>query len=301
MNDINQLNLSYAIPGALSFVEGQGGLTVARIQNAHASAEIALQGAHLLTYQPANEAPVVWLSPQAKYALGKSVRGGIPVCWPWFGAHATEASFPAHGFARTQAWQVVASEALPDGATRIVFELQANDATRSQWPHPCKLRNTITVGKTLTLELQTENTGNQPFVIGEALHTYFVVGDINAVQVIGLENCDYLDKVQDFDRFTQAGAVTVAAEVDRVYLNTAADCVIHDAKLNRRIRIAKTGSHTTVVWNPWAEKSAQMGDMGDHGYVGMICVESANSAENVVTVGAGEVHGLKVVYSVERG
>jgi D-hexose-6-phosphate mutarotase len=300
MSDILSLNHHFAIPGVLSFEEGAGGLAIARIQNAHASAEIALQGAHLLKYQPANEEPVVWLSPQAKFVAGKSVRGGVPVCWPWFGAHATEPDFPAHGFARTQEWRVIASDALADGSTRIVFELQKNETARNQWKNICHLRNVITIGKTLTMELQTENTGSHTFVIGEALHTYFLIGDINEVKVTGLEGCDYLDKVEDFKRKHQDGAITVSSEVDRVYLNTTNDCVIHDAKLNRRIRIAKSGSQTTVVWNPWAVKSAEMGDMGDDGYKHMICVESANSAENVVTVNPGETHTLKVVYSIEH-
>lgn len=300
MTDILSLNHHFAIPGVLNFAEGPGGLAIVNIQNAHASAEILLQGAHLLKYQPTGEAPVVWLSPQAKFVAGKSVRGGVPVCWPWFGAHATEPGFPAHGFARTQEWRVIASDALPDGSTRIVFELQKNETARSQWKNICHLRNVITIGKTLTMELQTENTGSDTFVIGEALHTYFMIGDINEVKVTGLEGCDYLDKVEDFKRKHQDGAITVSSEVDRVYLNTASDCVIHDAKLNRRIRIAKSGSQTTVVWNPWAVKSAEMGDMGDDGYKHMICVESANAHGSEVTLQPGEIHVLGVTYSVER-
>lgn len=283
----------------LEFVESAGGMHWVRIQNAQASAEISLQGAHLLSWQPVNEAPVVWLSPQAKFVPGKSVRGGIPVCWPWFGAH-ERADFPAHGFARAQMWSLVNSEEQADGSTRVVLELQPNDTARAQWPHVCQLRLTITVGTTLKMELQTSNTGSEAFVIGEALHTYFAIGDISEVRVTGLEDCDYLDKVEDFKRFHQDGAITVNAEIDRVYLDTTSDCVIHDPVLGRRIRIAKTGSATTVVWNPWAEKSDGMGDMGEAGYRRMICVESANSASNVVTVNPGEQHVLAVAYSVER-
>lgn len=282
----------------LEFIEGAGNMKRVRIQNAQASAEIALQGAHLLSWQPVNQEPVVWLSSQAKFTSGKSVRGGIPVCWPWFGVH-EKADFPAHGFARTQMWQLIAGEDLADGTTRAVFELQPNDTARVQWPHSYRLRLTMSVGATLTMALQTENTGSEAFVIGEALHTYFAVGDIGAVTVTGLEDGDYLDKVEDFKRFHQDGVVTVSAEVDRVYLDTTSDCVIHDARLNRSIRIAKTGSATTVVWNPWVVKSDEMGDMGEAGYRHMICVESANSASNVVTVNPGESHVLGVVYSVD--
>ena len=300
MSNLKSLNHHFAIPGHLTFIEGPGGLSIARIQNGLARSDIALQGAHILTFQPKGEEPVIWLSPQAKFAPGKSVRGGVPVCWPWFGNHATEAGFPAHGFARTTDWRVIDSAALPNGATRITLELQKNAAARAQWPHMCHLRNIITVGRELTIELVTQNTGGAPFEITEALHTYFVIGDIDAVQITGLEGCEYLDKVDGFKRKSEPGAVTITSEVDRVYLNTTADCIIHDQKLNRRIRATKTGSHSTVVWNPWIEKAQQMGDLGENGYRGMVCVESANAAENAVMVAPGETHTLRAVYSVEK-
>jgi D-hexose-6-phosphate mutarotase len=300
MSNIDSLNQQFAIPGHLSFVEGQGGLTLARIQNALASSDIALQGAHVLSFQPTGEAPVIWLSTGAKFAPGKSIRGGIPICWPWFGAHDSDATLPAHGFVRTANWSVTSSTALPDGSTRISFEPVQNDATRAQWPHPCKLRYIVTVGKSMILELVTENTGSTPFTVGEALHTYFAIGDIDAVRIIGLKGCEYLDKVDGFNRKTESGAVTIGSEVDRVYLDTTADCVIEDRKLNRHIRITKTGSSSSVVWNPWSEKSAQMGDMDTEGYRQMVCVESANAAKNVVSVAPGETHALQVVYSVEK-
>lgn len=283
----------------LEIIEGAGNMKRVRIQNAHANAEIALQGAHLLSWQPVNQAPVVWLSPQAKFTPGKSVRGGIPVCWPWFGVH-ERADFPAHGFARTQMWSLESSEELADGTTQAVFELQLNDVARLQWPYPCRLQLTMNIGATLTMALQTENTGHEAFVMGEALHTYFAVGDISEVIVTGLEDCDYLDKVEGFKQFHQSGDVTVSAEVDRVYLDTSSDCVIHDARLNRSIHISKTGSATTVVWNPWVVKSDEMGDMGEAGYRHMICVESANTHKNVVTLQPGETHTLEVRYWVER-
>ncbi|TSA50849.1 MAG: D-hexose-6-phosphate mutarotase [Nitrosomonadales bacterium] len=300
MSDLDSLNRNFAIPDHVTFIAGPGGLTVARIRNRRASGDIALQGAHVLTFQPEGEAPVIWLSSQAKFAPGKSVRGGVPVCWPWFGNHASEADFPAHGFARTTGWQVIASAALPDGATRITFELEQNDATRAQWPHTCQLHHIVTVGRELTLELVTRNTGTTPFEITEALHTYFAIGDIGATRITGLAGCEYLDKTDGYQRKTEPGTIDISAEVDRVYLNTTADCIIEDRQLNRRIRIAKTGSQSTVVWNPWIEKTRQMGDLGEDGYRGMVCVESANAAENAVTVAPGATHTLRAIYSTER-
>jgi glucose-6-phosphate 1-epimerase len=299
--EIATLNKNFGIAGQLEFVLDAGGLILARIANTHAQSAIALQGAHIMTFQPIGEQPVVWLSPAAKLVQDKSIRGGVPICWPWFGAHASEPTFPAHGFARTAAWQVAASEALPDGSTRITFELPQSSMPPAQWPHPCRVRLVATVGKTLTAELITENTGNTAFEIGEALHTYFTISDVDALRITGMEGCTYLDKVGVAETRTQQGAIQIASEVDRIYIDTEADCLIEDRRFERRIRITKSGSRSNVVWNPWIEKSAKMGDFGSTtGYRGMVCVESANAASNTVTVSPGDAHSLRVVYSIEK-
>jgi glucose-6-phosphate 1-epimerase len=298
--DVAALGQRFAIAGQLEFVQDSSSLVVARIANAHAQADIALQGAHVMTFQPKGEQPVIWLSPVARLVQGKSIRGGVPICWPWFGAHASNSSFPGHGFARTVPWQVVASETLSDGSTRIAFELPQSSMPAAQWPHACRVRNVVTVGRTLTVELVTENTGNSAFEIGEALHTYFTISDVDKMRITGLEGCTYLDKVGVAETRVQQGAIQIASEVDRVYIDTEADCLIEDRGLNRRIRIAKSGSRSTVVWNPWIEKAAKMGDFGsDTGYRGMLCVESANAAGNVVSVAPGATHTLRAVYSTE--
>ena len=299
--DVTTLNQKFAIPGQLEFTEDVSGLIMARIANKQAQSTIALQGAHVMTFEPVGEKPVIWISPAAKLVRGKSIRGGVPICWPWFGAHATDSTFPAHGFARTVPWQVVVSEALSDGSTRITFELPQSSIPAAQWPHACRVRNIVTVGNEMTVELVTENTGQVMFEIGEALHTYFVISDVDKVRITGLEGCAYLDKVGDWQRKTQDGAITIAAEVDRLYVDTDSDCLIDDSGHKHCIRIAKRGSRSTVVWNPWVEKAAKMGDFGsDTGYRGMVCVESANAAENVVKVAAGATHSLHVTYSIEK-
>jgi D-hexose-6-phosphate mutarotase len=299
-SDVAALNEEFGIAGQLEFVLDAGGLVVVQITNGYAQSSIALQGAHIMTFQPANQQSVVWLSPAAKLLPGKSIRGGVPICWPWFGAHASEATFPSHGFARTALWQVIASEEMPDGSTHIIFELPQSSIPVSQWPHACRARLSVTVGKTLAVELTTENTGNTPFEIGEALHTYFVVSDVNEMRITGLEDCTYLDKVGIAEIRKQQGAIKINSEVDRIYIDSEGDCLIEDAGFKRRIRIAKSGSRSNVVWNPWIEKSAKMGDFGsDTGYRGMVCVESANAANNVVTVDPGTTHTLRVAYSTE--
>jgi len=294
----------FAIPGQLSFRVGAGGLTYADIDNHGGRATLCLQGAHVVSFRPKSQhTPVVWVSDAAKFAPGKSIRGGAPVCWPWFGAHDTESGYPAHGFARTVPWTVTGSRKRNDAKTEITLQLVENDQTRAQWPHATRLALTVIVGDKLEMHLATTNTGAAPVKIGEALHTYFHISDIGAVQVGGLEGATFHDKVDNFATKKQSGAIAFNGEVDRVYVNTPADCVIVDAGLKRRIRIAKTGSQSTIVWTPWTEKAEKMGDMGKGksgaGWREMVCVESANAMDNVVTVAPGETHTMSVTYSVE--
>jgi D-hexose-6-phosphate mutarotase len=297
---LNELNQRHAIGNHVQFKEIAEGMIVAEVANQHALANIALQGAHVATFQPRGEEPVIWLSPKAKFAPGKSIRGGVPICWPWFGPHKTDSKLPGHGYARTVPWDVLETKALPDGSTFLRFGLVESDATRAQWPHPSTVQLEVTVGKALRVELVTTNTGKTAFELGEALHTYFQISDVAQMTIRGLENCEYLDKVQDFARFTQKDGIVTESEVDRVYVNTPVDCVIEDKGLKRAIRIAKQGSLSTVVWNPWTEKAEKMGDFGPQLHRDMVCVESGNALENVVTLAPGETHKLVAVYSVEK-
>ncbi len=297
MNEIEALNSQFSIANQLVFTTAPSGLAIVSISNPHASATIALQGSHLMSWAPKGEKPVVWLSPDAKLIPGKSIRGGVPICWPWFGDHAAEANAPAHGFARTSQWQVIETRTLADGATQIKLELEANNMARQQWPHATTVQCIISVGHTLQMELLTGNCGKNDITISEALHTYFAVSDVRNISIDGLDGCDYQDKVEAFKKKQQAGAVTFSAEVDRLYLNTQADCIIHDPGLSRRIRISKAGSESTVIWNPWLKKAEQM---GDDGYLRMVCVESANAGQNSMILAAGAEHSLKVCYSVEK-
>lgn len=300
MNDVNYaaLNARYR-SGGVHFKEGAGGFALVEVENAHGSAQIALQGAQLLSWTPKGAPAVVWLSPAAKYAAGKSVRGGVPVCWPWFGPHPAEAAFPAHGFVRGLPWEPGDVQLRADGATLLTFRLGGDATTQRWWPHPFALEYRLTIGDALELELVTRNTGDAVFTITEALHTYFAVSDVREIRIDGLDGCDYLDKVDDGRRKRQQGPIRFDAETDRIYLDTTADCVIDDPSLRRRIRIAKRGSRSTVVWNPWIDKAARLGDMGDDGYLRMVCVESANAADAAVTVAAGAEHRLWVRYTVE--
>ena len=297
---LTELNQRFAIPNHVQFKEIAVGTIIAEVANQHALSNIALQGAHIATFQPRGEEPVIWLSPLAKFAPGKSIRGGVPICWPWFGAHKTDSKLPGHGYARTVPWDVLETKALTDGATFLRFGIVESDATRAQWLNASSVQLEVTVGKALRVELVTTNTGKTAFELSEALHTYFHISDVAKTTIRGLDKCEYLDKVQDFARFTQKDGIVIENEVDRVYVNTPDDCVIEDKGLKRAIRIAKYGSLSTVVWNPWTEKADKMGDFGADGHRGMVCVESGNALENTVTLEPGETHKLVAVYSVEK-
>jgi D-hexose-6-phosphate mutarotase len=304
MHNATELNDRYAIPFKLRFQQlddaASNGLLTAEITNAHASASICLQGGHVLSWQPFSTAePVLWLSPDAQIATGKSIRGGIPVCWPWFGAHASEANFPAHGFARIQAWQVKGCRSLDDGSTELSLTMPITAAVQAMWSHQAQLDMLINVGVSLKVALITRNLGNSEFNITEALHTYFLVSDIAQIQVDGLDGVHFHDKAAGWTEGDQVGAIGFDGEVDRVYVNSPQRCSIVDPVLKRRISIAKFGSQSTIVWNPAAARAAQMGDLGPEGWKRFVCVESGNALENAVTVAAGKSHTVAVEYRVE--
>jgi D-hexose-6-phosphate mutarotase len=302
--DIKQLNKKFALQHGnnyLRFKAGKGGIAVAEISNNQASAIISMQGAHLLSWIPRGEEDAIWLSEEARFAPGKSIRGGIPICWPWFGPHSSNASYPAQGFARTTNWEVISTEELDDGdSSRISFSMQPQPDNEQMWPADTSVQYQLTIGAKLEMELITHNNGAEQITIGQALHTYFRVGDVSKVLVHGLENTDYLDKLEGFKCKQQVGPVTINEEVDRIYLDTTNDCVIEDQSLKRNIVIIKCGSNSTVVWNPWLELASKMGDLGEDGYKKMLCVESCNAATDVVTIDPGKAHHLWVQYDVQK-
>jgi D-hexose-6-phosphate mutarotase len=296
---LQTLNDDFGIAHYLEFKAGRDGVAVAEITNDHAVATISLQGGQVMTFRPRDQDQVLWLSKFAPLDKAKPIRGGIPLCWPWFGPHETDKNKPAHGFARNVLWKVVETTRIDKGITQLTLELINTPETRAVWPFFAQLQLIVTVGSELRIELVTHNLGEESLRLGEALHTYFQISDVRQVAIHGLENCEYLDKVANSQRQRQAGAVTINGPTDRVYLNTTADCIIEDPGLKRRIRIAKEGSHSTVIWNPWEDQAARLGDCGYQGYLGMVCVETVNAAENMVTVKPGKKHRLQAVISVE--
>lgn len=300
MGDISVLNEAWGIEGHLTFVLGKGDMPVIEINNDFAQASIALQGAHILSFQPKGEDELIWMSEDATFAVGKSLRGGVPICWPWFGPHASDSKLPGHGPARTVNWQPVASTMLADGSTSVRLEMQQNEQVKTVCGQALQAQLHIVVGKTLKISLETKNLGDTSFTLGQALHTYFNISDVRKVYVEGLEGCEYLDKVDGFSSKHQEGSVTISQETDRVYVNTGNQMRIVDAGMNRTIVIRNQGSASAIVWNPWLETAKKMGDLGQDGYLHMLCVETANAADDVVELAAGASYVMATEYSIEK-
>ena len=290
----------YEIENELQFVDIEHGFTYIEINNAKAHATISTYSGQVLSYRPKSQKDdLLFVSEKAYYEDGKAIKGGVPVCWPWFGADPDDLGRPAHGFVRNRQWEVTGSESLANGSTKVVLAMVDSDQTREIWPHPFKLSIEITVGDSLKVALVTHNSSDENITISQALHTYFYVGDISKVQVLGLDGIDYLDKVDEFAEKTQSGPVTINGEVDRIYKGVTGELVIDDASLGRKIRIASRGCSTAVVWNPWSEIAASMGDLDDDDYKKMICVETANAGPETVEIAAGSEYRLEAEYTIE--
>ena len=294
-----ELDRQFGIANTIRFEDSPGGLVRAVVSTTLADADLYLQGAHVAHWTPAGQRPVLFTSSKSLFAPGKAIRGGVPIIFPWFGAREGGKPGPAHGFARSMPWVVEGSRLLDDGSAEITLGLSANQATRELGYDGFHVRFRAAFGTVLRMELEVWNRGVEPLRFEEALHTYFSIADIHQASVSGLEGTALIDKTDKFTRKVQSvEPVRAAKETDQVHLNTTATCVLDDAVWKRRIVIEKTGSNSTVVWNPWVEKTAGMADMEPDEWQRMICVETANAADNAVTLAPGETHLLTTLIRV---
>lgn len=265
-------------------------LTGIEVQDQREHYAVFDHGAHVWAWTPRDGEPVLWMSERSAFEAGSPIRGGIPVCFPWFGPGREGNQQPAHGFARLVEWRRM--EVLEDeGSTVVEFELDERiTGEQPQWPHPYRANLRVSFGSdALDVALTVTNTGDQTITFEEALHTYLRVGDARAVGITGLEDVEYLDKVAG-TWATQTGEVTITAETDRVYLSTA-DVVLADGT-GRELHISKRNSANTVVWNPWVDKSRAMPDFGDDEWTRMVCIEAANALEDAITLEPGGSHTM---------
>lgn len=272
---------------------GPGGLPFLAVETERCRARLTRHGAQVCEWTPAGHATsALFLSPRAVFAVGKAIRGGVPVCFPWFANHPSDATKPAHGFARARMWQADAPTRDAAGDTRAVLRLTSDAETHAYWPAEFAASLTVSLGTSLAMTFEVENTGADDLAYELALHTYLAIGDVERIRIQGLEHTRFIDKV-DGGREKVAGAepLALAGETDRVFLDTTAACTVDDPILGRRIRVEKSGSQATVVWNPGREKAQAVPDIGD-AWRTFVCVETANCGPHAVRLAPRARHAM---------
>lgn len=287
-------------------LEQRDELTLLRVRNTHADALIALQGAQVLEFCAKDQRPLLWLSELAEFKRGQSIRGGIPVCWPWFGdlkrnpesvqRMTRGENLPAHGIVRNQDWVL---ESIVETAehTQLTLSYTIWAATQAEWPHNACVRLVISVGRTLRLQLSTRNDSPEPLTLSQALHTYFAISDIREVEINGMEQTRYIDTLDAWREQTQVDAIEFAGETDRIYLDVPESIELVDRGWQRRIALHVRNSNSAIVWNPWIEKSKRLSQFSDDAWQRMLCIETANVLSDSVTLASGAEHTLDVELS----
>ncbi len=278
----------------LSVTVPEPGFPVIEVHTSVSSATVAVQGAQVLAWAPTDHPPVLYLSPKARMQPGTPVRGGIPICWPWFGEHSEDPELPSHGFARTRFWELV-SGTMEGRMAVLVFRLVSDEVTRALFPHDFELTATIKVADKLRVKLQMKNTGEDLYKVSCALHTYLSLGDIERIQLEGVKGSHYLDRLGgDAEPVYQEKNLQIKGEVDRIY-QSMSSVLIRDLDRYRSVFVDKAGSRSTVIWNPWKEKSKALPDLPDKGYKEFVCVECANAGSDKPTLRPNGSHTLETV------
>jgi len=294
-----ELDHKFGIPGVAEVCEGNGGLPRVRITGVFAEGEVYLHGAHVTSWKPAGNDEVLFVSTKSRWQEGQAIRGGIPICFPWFRAKGNDRQAPAHGFARTKTWQI---ESIVQNEGRVFVSMftESDDQTRRWWPGEFRLIHRVTFGPELKLELIFRNTGTTTLRFEEALHTYNRVADVGQVHLQGLDTVRFLDNTDSNKEKAQMGEVAIASQTDSAYMNTGCAVELLDPEMHRRIRLHKENSLTTVVWNPWREGAAGLKDLGDGEWKQFLCVEASNILGSAVNLDPGQEHKMIAVLSVAK-
>ncbi|MBV8115326.1 MAG: D-hexose-6-phosphate mutarotase [Silvibacterium sp.] len=299
MTTIGEWNERFGISDVAEVVAGQNGLALVRAKAESASAEIYLHGAQVTSWKPAGTDEVLFLSTQSRFADGKAIRGGIPICFPWFRGKADDPKAPAHGVVRTKEWDLTGI-ARDGDAVVVTLRTESDEASRKWWRGEFRAEYRVRVGAELSLALKVVNTGSNPIRFEEALHTYHRVGDAERVRVTGLNGTPYLDNMDGNRQKRQAGDVVFRAQTDNAYLDTTEALEVVDPVLGRRIRTVKRNSWTTVVWNPWRDGAKALADLGDDEWRTFACAEASNIMAHAVELAPGEEHTMGAVLSVSH-
>jgi len=300
------LQAHHTVEGA-TWSAGPGG-PLLDIKTEQCEARLSAYAGHIATWTPTppgetRPVPGLFCSPRTLWGGGKAIRGGIPICWPWFGNRTNDPkpdgkASPAHGFARTRPWHVESVERDDTGRIEVTFLLVSDDETLALWPHAFEARLVASLGLTLNVSLVVTNVDDHAFEMEGALHTYLTVSDVEKIRVLGLEGTRLFDKVKGEERTHGRDAVTFAGETDSVFHQTKTSITIEDPGLARTIKVEKSGSQSTVVWNPWLAKASAMTDLGGDAWRSFVCVEAANVAPSVVPLSPGAVHTLSTRISI---
>jgi glucose-6-phosphate 1-epimerase len=270
-----------------------------QIASSLSEGEMYLHGAQVTSWKPAGAFEVLFLSTKSRWEDGQAIRGGIPICFPWFRAKVNDPQAPAHGFVRTKTWQLESIVETGRGLAVSMFT-GIDEYTRRWWPGSFRLVNRATFGSELTLELVCTNTGTTPLRFEEALHTYNRVADVHDVRLQGLDAVRFLDNTESNREKTQSGDVAIVSQTDNAYLNTRNEVDLLDPVMRRRIRLRKANSLTTVVWNPWREAAKGMQDLGDGEWTQFLCAEASNILGCAVDLDPGQEHKMTAVLSVAK-
>ena len=297
--DLKELNRRLGIPGIASVCEGNGGLLRVAITSPLAHGEVYLHGAHVTSWRPAGAEEVLFLSSKSRWQDGQAIRGGIPICFPWFRGKADDPHAPAHGFVRTRSWQL--DSIVEDGSgVAITMLMESDEQTRKWWQAEFRLAHRITFGSELKLELTCVNIGKTPLRFEEALHTYNRVADVATARLRGLDGTHFLDNTDSNKEKTQLGDVIIASQMDNAFVNTQSAVDLVDPLLRRRIRLQKENSSTTVVWNPRQDGAAKLQDLGKGEWNRFLCVEASNIMGAAVMLAPAQEHTISAVLSVAK-
>jgi len=301
---VAELDRQVGIPGVARVAEGNSGLTRVQITGAFGEGEMYLHGAHVTSWKPAGNDEVLFLSTKSRWEEGQAIRGGIPICFPWFRGKLDDPHAPAHGFVRTKMWQLDSIEKVEneedENGVAVTMSTQSDEHTRKLWPGEFRLVYRVTFGSDLRLELVCRNTGTTPFRFEEALHTYNRIANIDNARVQGLDGVSYLDNTESNKEKRQHGDVMIASTTDNAYCNTQNEVDLLDPNKNRRIRLRKEHSLSTVVWNPWSEGAARLPDLGDGEWRRFLCVEASNILDAAIHLAPVKEHSMAAVLTVER-
>lgn len=290
MIDIDELEDKFSIEGEVGFAELENDLVFMTVSNKYADVDICLYGAHVTSFRPHDSMEVLYLSPESNFEVGKAIRGGIPVCFPWFGPHKTDPEMPQHGFARLTYWDVLKTATLPSGETMVELQLCSSEETKVYWPHDFCAQLTVTVGSTMTVTLKVTNTSSAPFDYTCALHSYFELSSIDNLLIYGLHETTYYNQLTSENGIQEEEVLLVQEPTTRHYLDTQSAVIMEDFIFKKKIRIAKVGSRVTTVWNPWEEACAKMDDLPDDAYETFVCVETVNAFNNPIMLAPNESH-----------